>query len=304
MDLIDAENIEKIVKEVLNRLNKKDGEDRIKLNTENHSPAIDKEISANVETEIHFSDITEYSLYDKIFIKDPMDYDTLVRLKKTTPARICIGRTGPRYLTIPWLRFRADHAAAMDAVFNEVPDEFLEQMGLFSVETVVKDKEEYLTRPDLGKILSDEAKEEIKKKCPAGPAVQIIVVDGLSSTAIQANIPDFLPALIEGLKFYHLEMGTPFFIKYGRVPVMDDVGEVLNPDVVVELIGERPGLVTAKSMSAYLCWRPRKGTVESDRNVVANIHDKGMPPVEAGAHVASLIKKIYDAKESGVNVSL
>jgi len=79
---------------------------------------------------------------------------------------------------------------------------------------------------------------------------------------------------------------------------------VIQADVVVELIGERPGLVTAKSMSAYLCWRPKRGTLESDRNVVSNIHDKGMPPVEAGAHVASLVKKIYDNKGSGINVSL
>ena len=96
----------------------------------------------------------------------------------------------------------------------------------------------------------------------------------------------------------------PFFIKFGRVPVMDDVNEVIQSDVVVELVGERPGLGTATSMSAYLCWRPRKGTVESDRTVVSNIHESGIPPVEAGAHVASLVKKIYDKKGSGINVNL
>jgi ethanolamine ammonia-lyase small subunit len=156
----------------------------------------------------------------------------------------------------------------------------------------------------LGRILSEEAKEEIRKRCPLKPQVQVIVVDGLSSKAIEANVPDFLPALLEGLKAYDMEVGVPFFIKFGRVPVMDAVNEVIQADVVVELIGERPGLGTATSMSAYLCWRPKKGTVESDRSVVSNIHDKGMPPVEAGAHVASLVKKIYDNKGSGINVNL
>lgn len=256
------------------------------------------------EDVIEFSDITEYDLREKVFIKNPLDEEFLLRIKKTTPARICIGRTGPRYLTIPWLRFRADHASAMDAVFSDVSEEFLNKMGLFSVQTVVKDKDEYLTRPDLGKILSEEAKEEIKKRCKMQPQVQVIIVDGLSSKAIEANIPDFLPALLEGLKTNGLDVGTPFFVKYGRVPVMDDVNEVIKADVVVELVGERPGLGTATSMSAYLCWRPKRGTVESDRNVVSNIHAGGMPPVEAGAHVASLAKKIFDKKGSGVNVGI
>jgi ethanolamine ammonia-lyase small subunit len=156
----------------------------------------------------------------------------------------------------------------------------------------------------LGKVLSEEAKEEIRKQCQLKPQVQIIVVDGLSTKAIEANVPDFLPALLEGLKAQNMEVGKPFFIKFGRVPVMDDVNEVIQADVVVELVGERPGLGTATSMSAYLCWQPRRGTVESDRTVVSNIHESGMPPIEAGAHVASLVKKIYDKKGSGINVSL
>ncbi|GLI51761.1 ethanolamine ammonia-lyase small subunit [Tepidanaerobacter syntrophicus] len=296
MTLFKDDEINNIVQKVLEELKDKADPDKACKTGENVQP--------NGEKVIEFSDITEYSLLEKVFVKNPMDEEFLLRIKKTTPARICIGRTGPRYLTIPWLRFRADHASAMDAVFSDVSEEFLNKMGLFSVQTVVKDKDEYLTRPDLGKILSEEAKEEIKKRCKMQPQIQVIVVDGLSSKAIEANVPDFLPALLEGLKTNGLDVGTPFFIKYGRVPVMDDVNEVIKADVVVELIGERPGLGTATSMSAYLCWRPKRGTVESDRNVVSNIHAGGMPPVEAGAHVASLAKKIFDKQGSGVNVGI
>lgn len=296
MTLFKDDEINTIVQKVLEELKDKAEPNKDCKTGEN--------IQAGSEKVIEFSDITEYSLLEKVFVKNPLDEEFLLRIKKTTPARICIGRTGPRYLTIPWLRFRADHASAMDAVFSDVSEEFLNKMGLFSVQTVVKDKDEYLTRPDLGKILSEEAKEEIKKRCKIQPQIQVIVVDGLSSKAIEANAPDFLPALLEGLKTNGLDVGTPFFIKYGRVPVMDDVNEVIKADVVVELIGERPGLGTATSMSAYLCWRPKRGTVESDRNVVSNIHAGGMPPVEAGAHVASLAKKIFDKKGSGVNVGI
>ncbi|MGI6424586.1 MAG: ethanolamine ammonia-lyase subunit EutC [Tepidanaerobacteraceae bacterium] len=298
MALFKDEQIEDIVQKVMARLNNKDTVPEVKQHTpgESNNPDDNKTIE--------FTDITEYSLFEATFIKDPIDQDYISRLKRLTPARIGLGRTGPRYLTIPWLRFKADHASAMDAVFSDVSKEFLDKMDLFTVKTVVRDKDEYLTRPDLGKVLSEEAKEEIRKQCQLKPQVQIIVVDGLSTKAIEANVPDFLPALLEGLKAQNMEVGKPFFIKFGRVPVMDDVNEVIQADVVVELVGERPGLGTATSMSAYLCWQPRRGTVESDRTVVSNIHESGMPPIEAGAHVASLVKKIYDKKGSGINVSL
>jgi ethanolamine ammonia-lyase small subunit len=298
MALFKDEQIEDIVQKVMARLNNKDTVPKVKQHTpgESNNPDDNKTIE--------FTDITEYSLFEETFIKDPIDQDYISRLKRLTPARIGLGRTGPRYLTIPWLRFKADHASAMDAVFSDVSKEFLDKMDLFTVKTVVRDKDEYLTRPDLGKVLSEEAKEEIRKQCQLKPQVQIIVVDGLSTKAIEANVPDFLPALLEGLKAQNMEVGKPFFIKFGRVPVMDDVNEVIQADVVVEIVGERPGLGTATSMSAYLCWQPRRGTVESDRTVVSNIHESGMPPIEAGAHVASLVKKIYDKKGSGINVSL
>ena len=168
---------------------------------------------------------------------------------------------------------------------------------------MVRDKEEYLTRPDLGRRLSEEAKAVIRERCQMRPQVQVIVVDGLSSTAIEANIRDFLPALMQGLKNLGLSVGTPFFVKYGRVAIMDDIGEILQPDVVVEAVGERPGLVTAKSMSAYMCWRPRHGTIESDRSLISNIHDGGTPATEAGAAVAAFVKRIYDNQASGTKLA-
>lgn len=248
-------------------------------------------------------DLCAKTLEEWAEIPEPFNSEALMSIKKTTPARLGIWRTGSRYKVRPWLRFRADYAAAKDAVMKEVDPSIIEKLGYFTAQTVVKDKDEYITRPDLGRKLSVEGKEKILKECTPGADVQLVVVDGLSSTAIEANVLDFIPAFEGAIKNCGLKMGNPFFVKYGRVAVMDDIGEVLKPEVIIELVGERPGLVTAKSMSAYMCYKPNKDTIESDRMLVSNIHGGGLPPAEAGAHVASIIKRIYDAKASGVKLT-
>jgi len=186
----------------------------------------------------------------------------------------------------------------------DVSDEFLGRMNLFSVQTTAKDKAEFLKRPDLGRKLSPEAVKTIQEKCQKGAQVQILVVDGLSSSAIEANVPDVLPVLTQGLTAAGIKVGTPFFIKNGRVGVQDHAGILLNAEVVISLIGERPGLGTADSMSAYIIYKPGENTVEADRTVFSNIHRGGTPPAEAGAHLVDVIKQILAAKVSGMKLSL
>jgi ethanolamine ammonia-lyase small subunit len=240
---------------------------------------------------------------EKIQIEHPHNIEALKIMRNATPARIAVGRCGTRQKTSTLLNFLADHAAAQDAVFMDVNDDFLEKNNLFKTVTVVVDKAEYLKRPELGKKLSEESKKMILEKCESGKQVQIIIVDGLSSTAIEANVADVLPALIQGLKSEGISVGTPFFVKYGRVRVEDEIGMLLNCDVVVELVGERPGLVTAESMSSYMIYRPSSNTVEADRTVISNIHKGGTPPTEAGAHMATVVKKILENKASGIKLS-
>lgn len=240
---------------------------------------------------------------DAIGVANPKNGEALKVMRKSTPARILLGRAGARPKTSSYLRFQADHAAAVDAVFMDVSEKVLAANGLLRLQTVVRDKDEYLMKPELGKKLSDEAKRTIAEKVAKGRQVQIIVVDGLSSTSIEANISDILPALIQGLKNDGLSVGTPFFIKYGRVGVMDDVAPLVDCEILVELIGERPGLITAESMSAYLAYRPDHATVEADRTVISNIHRGGTPPAEAGAHLATVVRKMVEHKASGVKLS-
>jgi len=268
-------------------------------------PADAQGCNCHCETEDDFlDDICAYDLRERTFIDNPCDPEALKRLKASTPARIGIGRAGPRYRTIPYLRFRADHAAAEDAVMGEVSPELIERMGWLPLQSTATSKEDFLAFPDKGRRLDPESAELLRAKAIHRPQVQIVVADGLSSAAIEANAPDFLAALVQGLKNVGLSVGTPVFVKYGRVAIMNDIGQILEPDVVVELIGERPGLVTAKSMSCYMCWRPRHGTVESDRSVISNIHDGGTPATEAGASAAAFAKRIYDSQASGTKLSV
>ncbi|MGM0900630.1 MAG: ethanolamine ammonia-lyase subunit EutC [Bacillota bacterium] len=235
-------------------------------------------------------------------IENPKNPEELIELIGKTPARIGIGRAGLRPKTNAWLKFRYDHAAAVDAVYGTVNEGLLKQLDLFKVSTMVEDKEVYIRRPDFGRKLSEDAKKTIQSTCKQKPTVQIIVSDGLSSSAVEENVEDVYLSLQQSLKSLGIEAGTSFYIEKGRVAVMDEVGELLLPDVVVLLIGERPGLVSAESLSAYLCYQPRKGTIEAERMVISNIHKGGIPPVEAGAYIGTVIQKVLKYEASGVSL--
>ena len=249
-------------------------------------------------------DVSAIDLRKLYLTQNPQNGAEYLKLKSRTPARLGMGKAGPRYKTLTMLRFRADHAAAQDAVFSQVPDDFAGKNGLVPVQTMCKDKEEYLTRPDLGRGFDKKHQEIIKKAVPNPPTVQIVVGDGLSSAAIMANALDCLAAIQDGLKGKGIDMGQPLFVRYCRVGAGDAIGDVTGCSLVCMLVGERPGLVTDKSMSAYITYKPHTGVSESSRTVVSNIHAQGTPAVEAGAHVAELIELILKKKVSGVGLHL
>ncbi len=252
----------------------------------------------------HVADISTMDLRKLYMTKDPQNGEAFRRLKEKTPARLGSGRAGPRYQTLTMLRFRADHAAAQDAVWSEVPKDYPEKQGLVAVQTLCKDKEQYITRPDMGRLFNEENQKIIKSAVPEAPKVQLVVGDGLSSAAITANAADCLAAIRQGLKVQGISMGKDLFVRYCRVGAGDAVGDVTGCEVVCVLVGERPGLVTDKSMSAYITYKPHTGVSESARTVVSNIHAQGTPAVEAGAHIAELIGKILQKKVSGVAFAL
>lgn len=249
-------------------------------------------------------DVTELDLRKLYLTENPENGEKFRKMKERTPARLGSGKAGPRYKTLTMLRFRADHAAAQDAVFSQVSKDFAAKNGMAEVQTRCRDKDEYLTRPDYGRCFDEENQRKIRAAIPGTPRVQIVVGDGLSSAAIEANAMDCLQALREGLKLKGIDPGTPIFVRYCRVGAGDAIGDVTGCELVCMLVGERPGLVTDKSMSAYITYQPRTGVSESARTVVSNIHAQGTPAVEAGAHIADLIDTILKRKVSGVGLHL
>lgn len=98
--------------------------------------------------------------------------------------------------------------------------------------------------------------------------------------------------------------GTPFFVRYGRVKIEDQIGEILGAKVVILLVGERPGLGQSESLSCYAVYSPRVATtVEADRTCISNIHQGGTPPVEAAAVIVDLAKRMLEQKASGINMT-
>lgn len=249
-------------------------------------------------------DVTELDLRKLYLTEAPENGEKFRKMKARTPARLGSGKAGPRYKTLTMLRFRADHAAAQDAVFSQVSEDFAAKNGMAEVQTRCHDKDEYLTRPDYGRCFDEENQRKIRAAISGTPRVQIVVGDGLSSAAIEANAMDCLQALREGLKLKGIDPGTPIFVRYCRVGAGDAIGDVTGCELVCMLVGERPGLVTDKSMSAYITYQPRTGVSESARTVVSNIHAQGTPAVEAGAHIADLIDTILKRKVSGVGLHL
>lgn len=259
-------------------------------------------VGSNIISNEVLPDISEVDLKKQLLVDNPHDREGYLKMKSYTAARLGVGRCGTRYKTQSVLRFRADHAAAQDAVFSDVNPELVEEMGFVPVRTVCKNKDEYITRPDHGRIFDEANTEIIKQNVKKGAKLQVVVGDGLSSAAIEANIRDVIPALKQGLKKYNLDFDKVLFVKYCRVPAMDPIGEISDADVVCLFVGERPGLVTAESMSAYIAYRPTVGMPESRRTVVSNIHKGGTPAVEAGAYIADIIKNMLEKKKSGIEL--
>lgn len=247
-------------------------------------------------------DITAESCRQQVLADNSVDAEAIARMKKSTTARIGVGRAGSRLRTRTMLQLRADHAAARDAVFQAVDPAVISGLELLPLRTRSSDKQEFLTRPDLGRLLDEDSARCLRERAGQGCDVQLVVSDGLSSTAVSANIADFLSVLRDELRASGLSLGQPLYVENGRVGVGDHIAELTGAKVTCVLLGERPGLATAESMSAYVTYNARIGIPESSRNVVSNIHRNGLPPVEAGAFVADLIKEIYTARKSGVEL--
>jgi ethanolamine ammonia-lyase small subunit len=247
------------------------------------------------------------------------DFDTM---RKSTPARLGLGRAGPRYQTAAMLSLRADHARAVDAVLTEVAQDWPRRNGLLEVHSQALTREDYIRYPERGRRLTDADAARVTRLKPSLigspvpararkkglgvrfrgranlPTVQICIGDGLSSAAVEKNAAPLLRALTKILASRY-RLPKPIFIRNARVRVEDHLGEILRPDVVSMIVGERPGLVTAESLSAYVIYRPSLKSIEPDRTVISNIHRGGIPIAEAARKIATLIDDAIKFQASG-----
>ncbi|MBJ7519559.1 MAG: ethanolamine ammonia-lyase subunit EutC [Solirubrobacteraceae bacterium] len=228
------------------------------------------------------------------------------RAREVTPARIFTGGPEGGYTTTDLLALRADHAAARDAVLAplDLADPALADIAarhaVFAVDSQAGSIEEHLLRPDLGRRLSDAGRAAITAACTPATDVQIVIGDGLSAAAVHAQVPTLLPLLVAECRQRGWTVGRPFAVRHCRVGVMNDVGDALDPAVVVLLVGERPGLATAESLSAYLAYRPRPGDTDAKRDLISNIHARGLTTEEAVRRIGDLIAEQRALRGSGV----
>jgi ethanolamine ammonia-lyase small subunit len=233
-------------------------------------------------------------------IGEPYDPRVMPQLLAATPARVAVGRTGTRYRTNTMLRFRADHAAAKDAVLSEVDPDLLRKLDLFEVSSRAPDKATFLQRPDLGRALADEARAEIAKRVAKAPKLVVIYGDGLSAAAINQHLTEFHGALVAALAARGIAHAPAFFVRHSRVKIMDEIARLVRAEAAVFVCGERPGLGFADSLSAYYIYQPAAGATDADREVISNINPRGRPPAEAARDVAAAIERVLRDKKSGV----
>jgi ethanolamine ammonia-lyase small subunit len=241
-------------------------------------------------------------------LSSPPAWPEIVRkIRARTPARIFVER-GAAYSTQMALELRSAHASAVDAVWTEFdlqkdfPPEFAARWGLFQVSSSAESKSQFLLRPDLGRTLSESAKNLIAQRCPKAPNIQIIIGDGLSSAAVSAQVPILFPLLQQEFRNRGWSVGQSFVVRYSRVGIMNAIGDLLSPRAIVLLIGERPGLATAESLSAYMAYAPCSGQTDANRNLISNIHARGVRAEDAADRITHLAEQMMTLKRSGTTV--
>jgi ethanolamine ammonia-lyase small subunit len=245
---------------------------------------------------------------DDHILSPPLAWPEIVqKIRARTPARIFVER-GASYTTQMELELRGAHANAVDAVWTEFdlqkdfPPDFVAEWGLFEVASQAQSKSQFLLRPDLGRKLSDAAKSLIGQRCTSAPDFQIVIGDGLSGAALSEHVPALFALLQQRVRANGWSMGVSFAVHYCRVGIMNDIGDLLVPRVLVLLVGERPGLATAASLSAYMAYCPVSGHTDANRNLISNIHGRGVRIEDAADRITTLASQMLALKRSGTTL--
>ncbi|MGY1888949.1 ethanolamine ammonia-lyase subunit EutC [Pseudomonas sp. SDT291_1_S447] len=244
--------------------------------------------------------------------KPPVDpQNPWLELRRLTPARIALGRTGTSLPTSAQLDFQFAHAQARDAVHlpfdhaglsAQLSERGRESLLLHSAAT---DRNSYLQRPDLGRKLSDESAQALRDYAaahPGGVDLAIVVADGLSALAVHRHTLPFLNRLEEQMSADGWSMAPVVLVEQGRVAVGDEIGQLLGAKMLVMLIGERPGLSSPDSLGLYFTYNPKIGLTDAYRNCISNVRLEGLSYGMAAHRLLYLMREACRRQLSGVNL--
>jgi ethanolamine ammonia-lyase small subunit len=241
---------------------------------------------------------------ERVYSPRPEKSAFAAQAARHTTALVGIGHVGTRYATDVVLQFQAELAVAHAAVGAELPDGWAEQNGFTGVRSRVTSHREFLLRPDHGRRLDDESLQNIRSSCTKNIDVQVIVADGLSAVACMQTGKALHDAVVRACAGRGLSTGTPIAARFARVWLEDEIGQEVGAKVAMILLGERPGLGTGDGLSAYVVYAPKLGNTDGDRNMISNIHMRGIPPDDAAMRLAALAQAMIEQERSGVTLDL
>ncbi len=237
----------------------------------------------------------------------PYNADPWALLRKFTQARIGLGNVGGSLPTRPWLEFQLAHAQARDAVHLVFEAEDLaSQMRKRGWQTVVvasaaRDRTEYLQRPDLGRRLQKESQHTLPQSGTRHD-IAVVIADGLSAMAVHRHALPLLEVVLPGLTEQGWSIAPLVLVNQGRVAIGDEIAALLSAQIVLMLIGERPGLSSPDSLGVYMTYNPRPGCTDAERNCISNIRPQGLGYELAGRKLLYLVAESARRKLSGVQL--
>ncbi len=241
-------------------------------------------------------------------ISTPIQQDPWQSLQQFTAARIALGRTGSAVPLQQALDFKLAHAFARDAVYAILDKQLLTD-GLqklsplhYWLHSQVIDRATYLQRPDLGRRLSESSKQVLSTEPIESCDIAIVLVDGLSATAINEHALPFLQIITPALQAKQFTIAPITVVQQGRVAIGDEIGVLLKAKLVIVLIGERPGLSSPNSMGAYITYQPTIGLTDESRNCISNIRPEGLPLHAAANTLLYLVNEALRLQLSGVGL--
>ncbi|PQZ90091.1 MULTISPECIES: ethanolamine ammonia-lyase subunit EutC [Pseudomonas] len=234
-----------------------------------------------------------------------------LELRRLTPARIALGRTGTSIPTSAQLDFQFAHAQARDAVHLPFDHEGLSSQlaergrDTLLLRSAAADRHSYLQRPDLGRRLSDESAQSLREHAAANPGgvdLAVVVADGLSALAVHKHTLPFLTRMEEQTHAEGWSLSPVILVEQGRVAVADEIGQLLGAKMVVILIGERPGLSSPDSLGLYFTYNPKVGLTDAYRNCISNVRLEGLSYGMAAHRLLYLMREACRRQLSGVNL--